>query len=98
MKKLYKFYLDCGRMGELEGTFVAKQEELEKYYGKTIYFQECLGKHSEIKYIINKEDFTVLSEEQEFINQAIDYHSVPAGFDFWGKLLDYSYDNGWQEE
>lgn len=27
MKKLYSFYWDCGRMGNLEGLFIAEESE-----------------------------------------------------------------------
>lgn len=48
MKKLWKFYWDCGRMGNLEGAFVATEEDVQSAIGKHIYFGEVLGKHSEI--------------------------------------------------
>lgn len=48
MKKLWKFELDWGRMGTLEGLFVSEPEPLMELIGKEIYFGECLGKHSEV--------------------------------------------------
>ncbi|AQW88693.1 hypothetical protein FDH34_gp168 [Serratia phage BF] len=48
MNKLYEFYLDCGRMGDLSGLFVATEDELRALQGSTIWFGEALGKHSEV--------------------------------------------------
>lgn len=64
---LYKFYWDCGRMGDLDGLFVAEPEEVEALYGKKIYFGEVLGKHSEIYGTFNPEDVTVISTDQKKI-------------------------------
>lgn len=33
-KAIYKFHADCGRMGELEGVFVANKSEIENIMGK----------------------------------------------------------------
>lgn len=64
---LYKFYWDCGRMGGLEGIFVATPEEVENLYDKEIYFGEVLGKYSEIYGTLTSEDITVISVDQEKI-------------------------------
>ncbi len=69
MKKLYSFYWDCGRMGDLEGIFTAEEEEVEKNIGKEVCFGEVLGKHSEIYGSLDEEDLTVLSDDQEFISK-----------------------------
>jgi hypothetical protein len=45
---VWRFYLDCGRMGDLEGIFTATVEEVEASYGKYVYLGEVLGKHSEV--------------------------------------------------
>ena len=70
MQKLYRFNLDCGRMGELEGVFTASTSQIENISGKFIEFGEVLGKHSEI--FIDKFDSSyleVLSEDQEFVKK-----------------------------
>lgn len=66
---LYRFNLDCGRMGDLSGIFIADQKQIDKIEGKNIYFGEVLGKHSEI-YIddFKAESFlTKLTDNSEFI-------------------------------
>lgn len=69
MKKLYIFTQDYGRMGSLEGLFIAKESEIEKLIGKEIYYGEVLGKHSEIFGILQWEHLKVTSEDQDFINK-----------------------------
>lgn len=65
MKKLYSFYWDCGRMGNLQGLFIAEQSEVDKILGKEVYFGEVLGKHSEVYGEIGDSDIEVVSEDQE---------------------------------
>lgn len=77
--KLYKFYWDCGRMGDVEGVFSATDKEIENALGKRIYFGEILGKHSEIYGDLDKEDLTVLTDDQDFIKKANDYGLLPTG-------------------
>lgn len=67
MKKLYSFYWDCGRMGDLQGLFVAEESEVNKIIGKEVYFGEVLGKHSEVYGTVDKEDIEVVSDNQEKI-------------------------------
>lgn len=66
-KILVKFHWDCGRMGDVNGLFITTKEELENVYGRNVYFGEILGKHSEVHGKLNKEDFTIVSEEKDKI-------------------------------
>ena len=52
MKKLYEFYWDFGRMGEVTGMIIAEEEDVASAIGKQIYFGEILGKpvHSALKF------------------------------------------------
>lgn len=52
---LYKFDWDYGRCGNLSGLFIAQRHEVANLYGKTIYFGEVLGKHSEIEVEIDED-------------------------------------------
>lgn len=45
---LWRFYWDCGRMGDVESLFVATDSQIKEALGKHVYFGEILGKHSEI--------------------------------------------------
>lgn len=67
MKAIYQFYQDCGRMGELEGLFIAERDDVEAIIGNTLYFNEVLGKHSEIEVVIDKCVVEELTDDQDFI-------------------------------
>lgn len=73
MKKLYKFYEDCGRLGELSGLFFVsekEEEKLKKCYGQLITFYECLGKHSEVSVEITENNLSLLTDDQNFLERA----------------------------
>jgi len=67
MNKLYKYSLDCGRMGSIDGIFIADDAAIVEAIGKTADFGECLGKHSDIQAELVADDFTVASDDPEFI-------------------------------
>ncbi|MFA5025094.1 MAG: hypothetical protein WC503_01105 [Candidatus Shapirobacteria bacterium] len=69
MLKLFQYSEDFGRMGTLEGIFVAKESEVAKIMGKEVYFGEILGKHSEITTEIIPENIKIVSEDQAFIKK-----------------------------
>lgn len=69
--KLFSFYWDCGRMGSLEGLFVASQEDVDNLIGKQIYFGEVLGKHSEIYGDLSIEDLKVIEIDQDAIDKIV---------------------------
>jgi len=46
MNKLYKFEVNYGRHGSIEGIFIADDDLLEKIISKRIYLGDCCGKHS----------------------------------------------------
>lgn len=66
-KAIYRLAVDYGRMGYVEGLFIAEKADVLKIAGKTVHFGEILGKHSEVSVDINDESLTVLSEDQDFI-------------------------------
>lgn len=67
MLKLYEFYWDCGRQGDLDGLFVADDADVQSAFGKSVYFGEVLGKHSEIYGMLEEHDLRVISDDQEKI-------------------------------
>ena len=69
MKKLYKFYRYSWRGGDVEGLLIADDQDVESLIGEEIYFGEICGKHSEVVFEIEKEHFTVVSEDQDFIGK-----------------------------
>lgn len=67
MKVIAKFYMDCGRMGSVEGIFTSTKKDLEAAYGKAFYFGEILGKHSEIYGNLDESDIDIITDDQEFV-------------------------------
>ena len=65
---LYKFYWDCGRMGWLDGLFIAEDIDVESAIGRRVDFREALGKHSEIYGILEECDITLISTDQALIS------------------------------
>ena len=64
---LWRFNWDCGRQGELEGLFVATEQEVKELTGKEVYFGEVLGKHSEIYGEIEEGDFEKIDLDAETV-------------------------------
>ena len=62
-KGLYKFSQYFGRMGDLEGLFIATKDEVESLIQKEKYFGEVLGKHSEVVSVIKADDITLISDD-----------------------------------
>jgi len=71
-KRLYRFFWDYGRQGEVEGLFVADSDDVAGSLGREVYFGEILGKHSEVYGTLSAKDFEVLSEDDEFITKLAD--------------------------
>jgi hypothetical protein len=70
--KLFRFFWDVGRMGEIEGLFVAEQSEVDRIIGKELYLGEVLGKHSEIYGTVEANEITVVSEDEDVCKHLID--------------------------
>lgn len=68
---LVAFKWDMRRMGVVEGLFVTTEEELEKAYGKQVYFGDVLGKHSDVNGPLERGDFTIKSTKQEFLTELV---------------------------
>lgn len=69
MLLLYKYHLDCGRMGFLEGIFVAESKEIQGAMGKTLVFGEALGKNSDIVATLEEDNLEILTDDISFINK-----------------------------
>lgn len=68
MKCLYRFYLDCGRMGEVESLFIATPDDIAHIVGKRAYFGEILGKHSEIYCTITNDHISLVTSDEDRVN------------------------------
>jgi hypothetical protein len=95
MKKIYKFEADFGRMGDLDGVFVSTDEELQKLYGKQIYFGEVLGKHSEVFLTLETKHITEVTDDIKFIElfEKYDLSNGYNPFDYYENEDDEDDDN-----
>lgn len=78
MKKLYKFYWDCRRQGDVEGMFIADEQAIKLAMGQEVYFGEILGKHSEVYGTLEESDITevkvsdtTIKEMEEILGSSI---------------------------
>jgi hypothetical protein len=69
---LVSFFKDCGRSGDIQGLFITTKEKLMSSIGKTAYFGEILGKHSDVTVKLTEEDFEIKSEDWDFIDKLMD--------------------------
>ncbi len=69
MEKLYKFNWDCGRMGEVEGIFIAIEKEIKEKIGEEIYFGEILGEHSDVSGILKEEDLEEIKVSENTLKE-----------------------------
>ena len=69
MRYLYEYYMDCGRTGEVEGLFVATEEEVKSAIGKEVYFGEILGKHSEVVGELEESEFNKVDIDSESVEK-----------------------------
>lgn len=97
-KKLWRYHLDFGRMGQISSTFFATYEEIEQLKTKSIWMDDVLGKHSEVTL-----DFTDLEEgELEEITGLSDstleeLHTVTGPL-VGGWFYPWDYEDQWDEE
>lgn len=54
-------------MGEISSVFVEDSERVEATIGKTIYFGEVLGKHSEIYGPLERSELTLVTDNLDFV-------------------------------
>lgn len=71
MLKLYEFFADFGRMGEVEGMFIEHDHIVDSKIGETVYLGEVLGKHSDIELDLKRENFSVKSDSQDFVKEMV---------------------------
>jgi len=78
---VFKMNIDFGRMGNLEGVFVAKKSHVKCLIDNKIevYFGEVLGKHSEIYGPVEEKDIKIISEDPQVIDVIIN-HDLSSGY------------------
>ncbi len=88
MRALYKMNFDCGRMGCLEGTFIADTEDVEYLTNNkiSVYFGEVLGKHSEIFGYIDKSEIEQITTDENVI-KIVEKYNLETGYNpFYNSL------------
>lgn len=93
-KGIYKLHFDCGRMGQLDGIFIAPKEHVKVLIEEKIqvYFGEVLGKHSEIHGPIEEKDITFISDNPEAI-KIIEELELETGYNPFGySAYDHEYE------
>jgi len=95
MKAIYKMTIDCGRMGNLYGQFIATKEAITELIGNEIYFGEVLGKHSDVNVHLKKEHFKMVTDDQKVVAmfEKYDFSSGYNPFDY----IDYEMYNTMEE-
>lgn len=87
MKGIYRLNIDCGRMGDVEGVFVADSKDVADIIGKYVYFGEILGKHSEIEGNIEESEITLLTDNGVAV-AVVEKYNLSTGynpFDYLGE-------------
>lgn len=87
MKGLYKFEKHFGRMGMLDGVFIADDSAVNEIVGTEVCFGEALGKHSEIECTIEDGDIWPVSDDQRIVD--ILEEKFPSGTVCGWNPLDY---------
>lgn len=74
MRKLFKMALDFGRMGRLEGVFVATDAEVNLLRDRRVCFGERLGKHSECTWLFDDLDEVIvpMTDDQAFVDRFVE--------------------------
>lgn len=62
-KSIYKFEVYYGRMGSLQGTFIAEPEDIAFAVGKTVHFDEPFGKHSSASPTLAADMFQIVTDD-----------------------------------
>lgn len=80
MKHLYRFNQQFGYgYTDLQGTFLATPEEVEAIIDKEISFGDLFDNWGSVDITVNAEDITLLTTDEQFINQVVELGLVPSG-------------------
>lgn len=93
--KLYRFYWDCGRMGDLDGLFVVDDNgdrvlELLLKSDYQVYFGEVLGKHSEVYGTLDADDVELISFDEERVSWLVDLFGGMNSGAHWFTITGYN--------
>ena len=92
MNKVFRFSVNCGRAGDLRGTFITDDANVAKAIGQTVYFEEPWGEHSGVEVTLALEHFEILTDDQDFIAKLREYGMGHHGNDPLGIIADRAMD------
>lgn len=69
MDKLYKYTNNKYRSRSISTMVLCTEEEINGIDGQEIYISDFLGKHGHAEFTIKKEDFELITDDQEFIEK-----------------------------
>lgn len=69
--KLYQFNKYFHRQGDIEGIFIAEQEQIDNLIGSIVYFGKVLGKHISVECVIKQEDIKQLDVYDSTVNDLL---------------------------
>jgi hypothetical protein len=83
---LWRYEDDFGRMGSLDGCFLASIYDMEQVEGKTAYLYDVLGKHSEIHLQFDMENCNILISDHDLCQRIYDQSGTRtlSGWSPWG--------------
>lgn len=70
--KLYRYQQDYGRMGDLDGVFIADETDLKWFMGAEVWVYDVLGKHSEIQVSFNENTVKELAVSEQAVQELFD--------------------------
>jgi len=79
-KYIYKFFLDCGRHGNIQSTFIATEEEVRGLMENNFYFSEPFGKHSEVVGQFKEQHFSRVECDESAVAVAESLGILPTGY------------------
>ena len=88
---IVEYFVDCGRMGDLDGLFICTETEMIRAIGRHVYWGEVLGKHSDVEHVLTEKHLTVKSDDQEFIKKLQEVLGVKtdiSGFNPVGRIAE----------
>jgi hypothetical protein len=79
-KAIYKMEASFGRMGNLEGIFVAEKQYIDYLlkHEVEIYFGEVLGKHSDVSGSLEQHEIKLVTDKEDFIKM-FEEHGMNSG-------------------
>ena len=104
MFALYKYHQDFGRMGSLDGVFIASKQLVAEFIDMkvNVWRYDVLGKHSEINITVSEDTISLVSDNQEVMDvlTSLDV-DISSGIDpidmYMNDIIDNaSYDDGYK--